>query len=88
MSALLSLSSWLSKRFGCLVVAALLSSVIVLLFECGRALGLAALVSNSISLTVIGMLNLPSTFVRKDLSYVKGFHNMWSSLYLNCSFIS
>ena len=49
LSALLRLSSLLSKRFGWLVVTALLSGVIVLLFECGRALGLSALVSNSIN---------------------------------------
>ena len=49
LSALLRLmSSLLSKRFGWLVVTALLSGVIVLPFEYGRALGLSAFVSNSI----------------------------------------
>ena len=52
----------LSKRFGWLVVTALLSGVVVLLFECGRALGLSALVSNSIHpCNDVGLL--PSMYV-------------------------
>ena len=69
MSALLRLSSLLSKRFGWLVVTALLSGVIVLLFECGRALGLSVLVSNSIHpYNDIGLF--PSMYVYIGLNFL------------------
>ena len=69
LSALLRLSSLLSKRFGWLVVTALLSGVIVLLFECGRALGLSAFVSNSIHpCNVVGLL--PSIYVYIGLNFL------------------